>query len=402
MKTNLLGLLFLLPTLALAQFVNIPDNRFPVISFNLANQTDHTTDVHILQGKVLQTGFFQEETDFWGYDASVPNLFYQNTLADGPANQAYFATRHDNFGDMDWFLVSDQSGTSGVTYGNSKIAYNDQTGNYLICIEFKAPAGTPLTIVSSTGSSSTIFAPSDFGFYTIEVDSGGNIVAASWALSSGAQLVLGNVDVEESSNELYITGYRIGGLTRAFILSTQVGINGPISGISESGGSNSWGRGIDVESGFVYVTGDFQNFCQWGAFGSGTPATVQDVYVVQLDLGLNVVDFTIAEAAIFAEAYDLEAFPNPTNVHLYVTGSIEQECFNWNMGFFAPSMPGATHGFIQTFWPNLGTTDNYVQVLANSPGEFFRMTDIEQLRQSTPGFMGLMDIGGNMNNASPQ
>lgn len=401
MRPVLLSALCAIPMLAMSQYINIPNNDFPVYSLNQVQGTDHTTDVHTFYGRNFQTGFYTDETQFWGYDASTTTNTLQVTINDPDADQSYFATFHDDFGALQWYLTSFQFGTTGVTYGNSKIAFNPNTANYQVAIEYRAPVGTQLRIISSTGSNYTTFAPATYGILAIEVDMGGTILNGSWSAVSSAQVNLGNVDVDESSNDLYITGHRTGGVSQAFVVSHQTGTNGVINSISDIAGVNSWGRGIDVESNRVFVTGDFENTIDWGGVVSaGTPAVFQDVYVLELDMGLNPTDFTIAEAAIYAEAYDVDAFPNASFAHVYVTGSITEESFAWAMGLFGTAPTGALHGFIQTFYPDLGTSSNYVQVLATASNEFFEMTDIEQV-QSSGSFTGNLDIGGNMNHSGP-
>lgn len=401
MRSILLLALCAIPMLVMSQYINTPNNDFPVYSFNLVQGTDHTTDVHTYYGRNFQTGFYTDETQFWGFDASSTTNTLQLTLADPDAIQSYFATFHDNFGVMLWHLTSFQFGTVGVTYGDSKIAFNPNTSNYQVAIEYRAPVGTTLRIISSAGSAYTTVAPATYGILAIEVDMAGNILNGSWSVISGAPLRLGNVDVDENSNEIYITGDRTGGISQAWIASHATGVNGTINFISDVAGVNSWGRGIDVESSRVFVTGDFQNTIDWGGvLSAATAATMQDVYVLELDLALNPTALTIAEAAIYAEAYDVDAFPNLSASHVYVTGSITEQSSNWTMGFFGPAPPGALHGFIQTFYPNLGTSSNYVQVLATASGEFFKMTDIEQV-QNSGTFQGMLDIGGNMNHAGP-
>jgi len=399
MKTKLTGLLLVLPALALAQFINLPNNEFPIFTLNPLKLTDHTTDVSNIDGYVLQTGFFQGGTEFWGYDATGPTQTHQNTLADSDADQGYFATFHDNFGNMLWYLVSDQTGTSAVSYGTSKIGYDKNTGTYKVCVEYTAPTSTPLTIVSSSGSGLGIITTAQHGLLTFEVDMAGNILASSLAATNSSPILLGDIDVENASStgEMYIHATRSGFINRAFVGQHTVGINGFSNQVNEMGMSGSTARGIDVEDGKVFIVGDFNTNCNWGG-GFAFTGAPHDIYVAEFDLALTISDMTIANAAPFAESYDIEAFPTGGPSYVYVSGAVENGTA-W-FGSLGAAPPDARHGFIQSFFPDLSTPSNYAVVRAVLTEEFFKMTDLEEAGIGS-GTSGVIDIGGNMNHIDP-
>ncbi|NEQ50568.1 MAG: T9SS type A sorting domain-containing protein [Leptolyngbya sp. SIO3F4] len=401
MKNKFTSLLLLVPFAAFSQFINIPSNDFPVYTFNPANGTDHTTDVFNFYGDAVQTGFFTEETELWSYDATGPTNTFWTGLSDPNNNTSFFATGHDNTGALTWYIISQQTGAVGGGFGTSKMTHDPNTGNYLFCAEYTVPfVGYMLEFFSTSSGGASIPSTGNTGFVGLEVDPAGNIVSLCEILSSGAPVFLGDVDVDPNTGTLYATGYRQGGINQAFVIGYDLNSCSAVAGIAESAGVNSWGRGIDVENSQVFVVGDYETDVQWGGLSASAPGT-QDVYVLELDAALNPVILTVAEAINYAEGYDIEVYPGATNI--YVTGSIREESSNWPMGAFGLAPPGALHGFIQVFWPNIGAaTCNYVQVLATGPGEFFKMVDIEEnIEPVTPGFSGLMAIGGNMNHSGP-
>ncbi|NEQ50567.1 MAG: T9SS type A sorting domain-containing protein, partial [Leptolyngbya sp. SIO3F4] len=283
------------------------------------------------------------------------------------------------------------------------MSYDPNTNLYYFCAEFTVPFVGYMLEFFSSGSGAIAIPSTNFsGLVAMEVDAAtGSIVSLCEVLASAAPTFLGDIDIDPGTGNLYATGYeQSGGINQAYVVSHHMGGCAFVGYASDAAGDNSWGRGIDVESGQVFVVGDYESNVIWGPLTASSGGS-QDVYVLELDAGVNPLVLTIADALNYAEGYDVEVEP-ATNI-IYVSGSIRNASLNWPMGTFPPLPPGALHGFIQVFWPNLSTPScNYVQVPAVLPGEFFKMVDLEEtIDPTSPFFSGFLAVGGNMNHGGP-
>ncbi|NEQ50572.1 MAG: T9SS type A sorting domain-containing protein [Leptolyngbya sp. SIO3F4] len=398
MKTKLVSLLLLVPFFASSQHIAIPNN-YPVFTYNSSNGTDHTTDVHNYVSQTLMTGYFEGQTEFWGYDASSGTNVLINSVSDLSNTRSFFASSHDGAGSLVWFITSLSSGSSNA-YNNSKVAYDANSNTYLFCVQYDAgSAGTPIEFFSSASGLTAIAAPAQYGLLSIVVDATGAILSICSATSSASPVILDDVDVDVSNGMMYATGFlQIGASAQAYILSYMPATCAGGTILFPTTTNNSWGRGIDVEASEVFVTGDFESTLDWGS-GPVTTAAFRDVFVLRLNSALTPGAITSAQAVSYAEAYDVDVLPG---WEVYVSGSIRQASA-WAMGSFGIAPPGALHGFIQLFDPFLVSTCTYSRVLATGPGEFFQMVDLEinTIPPGTPGLLTEITIAGNMNHANP-
>ncbi|NEQ50574.1 MAG: hypothetical protein F6K11_10650, partial [Leptolyngbya sp. SIO3F4] len=303
---------------------------------------------------------------------------------------------------MSWYITSQQTSGFTNTYGNSKMAFDANTGNYVFCVEYRVVSPfDPLELFSSASGPTGLLAPGQYGLLNIHVDGSGNILNVCSVVTSSSPVRLGDIALDENTGMVYVTGHRTGAVSNAFVLSYMPGTCAGGTGISAGFANNSWGRGIDVEASEVFVVGDYENTVTWGSFtGTALATASQDIYVVKFDPALNPMALTVAEAQFYGEGYDVAILPGSSEI--YVSGSVELDATAWNVGNFGASFPGALHGFIQVFDPvTLASTCNFVRVPATNNNEFFKIVDIEKNVSPVTGNTGVLTIGGNMNHGGP-